>query len=103
MSEEQFMDDELEMENYAGEEEMLDEEMEDDFEEEFEADEVAEGETEFEEISSDEVDRVIAQLEELIETVQSDNIKTHLEEASEQIYYLIYEDEEDGETLEEAA
>jgi glycerol-3-phosphate dehydrogenase len=36
---------------------------------------------EFEEITSDEVDRVVEQLEKLIETVSSENIKSYLEEA----------------------
>lgn len=50
---------------------------------------------EYEEISSDEVDRVVAELEKLIGTVQSENIQAYLEEALNSIYYLVYEDEED--------
>ena len=50
---------------------------------------------EFEEISSDEVDRIVAVLDNLIEGVDSDNIKHYLEEASSNIYYLVYEDAED--------
>lgn len=50
---------------------------------------------EFEEISSDEVDRVVDVLDRLIEGVDSDNIKHYLEEASSNIYYLVYEDSED--------
>ena len=49
---------------------------------------------EFEEISSDEVDRVVDVLDNLIEGIDSDNIKHYLEEASSNIYYLIYEDSE---------
>lgn len=55
---------------------------------------------EFEEISSEEVDRVIAALELLGGTVASETIKSLLENCSNEIYYLVYEDE-DG--LSEAA
>lgn len=55
----------------------------------------------FEEICSDEVDRVVEILDGLIENTQSENIKHFLEEASSNIYYLVYEDEED--TLDQAA
>ena len=55
----------------------------------------------FEEICSDEVDRVVEALDSLIENTQSENIKHFLEEASSNIYYLVYEDEEDG--LDQAA
>lgn len=51
-------------------------------------------EQEFEEICSDEVDRVVEVLDNLIENTQSENIKHLLEEASSAIYYLVYEDEE---------
>lgn len=50
---------------------------------------------EYEEISSEEVDRVVDALDRLIESVQSENIKHYLEEAASNIYYLVYE-EEDG-------
>lgn len=56
---------------------------------------------EFEEICSDEVDRVVEVLDGLIEKIQSENIKHFLEEASSNIYYLVYEDED--EELEQAA
>ncbi len=49
----------------------------------------------FEEISSDEVDRVVDVLDRLIEGVDSDNIKHYLEEASSNIYYLVYEDSDE--------
>lgn len=49
---------------------------------------------EYEEISSDEVDRVIEALEKLAATVQSENIQVILENASNDVYYLVYEDEE---------
>ncbi len=62
---------------------------------------------EFEEITSDEVDRVTGLLEELSGTVQSENIRSYLEDAINDIYYLVYDEEaeaaEDGETLSEAA
>lgn len=48
---------------------------------------------EFEEISSDEVDRVIAALEELSASVSSQTIQSYLEECSNNIYYLVYEDD----------
>ncbi len=48
----------------------------------------------FEEICSDEVDRIVEVLDGLIETIQSENVKHLLEEASSSIYYLVYEDEE---------
>ena len=57
-------------------------------------DQIIDGE-EYEEISSEEVDRVVGLLEELMGMVQSQNIRDYLEEASANIYYLVY-DEEDG-------
>ena len=50
---------------------------------------------EYEEICSDEVDRVVETLEQLAETVSSENIRTMLEEASQSIYELVYEEEEE--------
>ncbi|MCA9038096.1 MAG: hypothetical protein KDA91_23385 [Planctomycetaceae bacterium] len=59
---------------------------------------------EYEEISSDEVDRVVEALDHLIEIVQSENIKHYLEEAASSIYYLVYEDESEGDhSLDQAA
>lgn len=58
---------------------------------------------EFEEINSDEIDRVVEVLDNLIEGVDSDNVKHYLEEASSNIYYLIYEDSEDEATDEVVA
>ncbi len=55
----------------------------------------------FEEISSDEVDRVVEMLDSLIESVASENIKHYLEEASSNIYYLVYEDSDDAGELED--
>lgn len=49
----------------------------------------------YEEISSDEVDRVVEILDNLIESIDSDNIKHYLEEASSNIYYLVYEDSDE--------
>ena len=51
---------------------------------------------EFEEIHSDEVDRVVERLAELAETIESETICDYIEEASTKIYELIY-DEEDAE------
>jgi hypothetical protein len=56
-------------------------------------------EIEYEEITSDEVDKVVAALEQLSATVESETIKAFLEECSTNIYYLIYDDEEEGESL----
>jgi len=53
-----------------------------------------EQEEQFEEISSDEVDRIVSELETLIESTDSENIRSYLEEAMNEIYYLVYEDEE---------
>jgi len=50
---------------------------------------------EFEEISSDEVDRIVAALEELTESVSSETIRSFLEECSNSVYYLVYDEEED--------
>ncbi len=55
---------------------------------------------EFEEISSDEVDRVVEALEGILATVQSENIQAHLEEAVNNIFALVY-DEEDLEAIED--
>lgn len=54
-----------------------------------------ENEEQFEEITSEEVDRVVAQLETLIESTTSENIRSFLEEAMNEIYYLVYEEEEE--------
>lgn len=50
---------------------------------------------EYEEITSEEVDRVVEALDRLIESVQSENVKHYLEEAASNIYYLVYEEEAD--------
>ena len=65
-----------------------------------EINESLEGE-EFEEITSDEVDRVVEALEKLTGTVESENIRVILENASNDIWYLVY-DEEETETAEAA-
>lgn len=57
----------------------------------------------FEEISSDEVDRVVSNLETLAETVESENIRTYLEEAINNIYYLVYDEEDLEDDIAEAA
>ena len=67
---------------------------------------------EYEEISSDEVDRIVATLEELMDSTKNENIKGHLEEALNNVYYLVYdeddeaddgENQDDGDVLCEAA
>ena len=50
---------------------------------------------EYEEITSEEVDRVVARLEALIESTDSENIRSYLEEAMNEIYYLVYEEGEE--------
>ena len=50
---------------------------------------------EYEEVSSDEVDNVVAALENLSETVTSEAIKDLLEECLNSVYYLVYEDEDE--------
>jgi hypothetical protein len=50
---------------------------------------------EYEEISSDEVDRIVEALEELAEGVSSENIRVLLEEASQSVYDLVYDDEDE--------
>lgn len=47
----------------------------------------------FEEITSEEVDRVVEQLEKLLESVSSENIKLHLEDAINNIFFLVYDEE----------
>ncbi len=73
--------------------------------EEFAAEESAEAspEDDFEEISSDEVDRVVAVIDDLIETVQSENIQSLLEDASNSIFSLVYDDEDLEDVHDEAA
>ena len=66
-----------------------------------EATEAESSEDEFEEICSEEVDRVVAALDELMESTESQNIRSYLEEAAAGIYCLVYDDED--EELEEAA
>jgi hypothetical protein len=52
------------------------------------------GEDEYEEITSDEVDRVVAALENLMDTVESENILTYLEYAANEVFYLVYTDDD---------
>ncbi|GAB4154716.1 MAG: hypothetical protein Tsb009_31370 [Planctomycetaceae bacterium] len=56
---------------------------------------------EFEEISSDEVDSVVAQLETIIESVSSENIKTLLEDALNSVYFLVYDESDLDDELED--
>ena len=55
--------------------------------------EMADGE--YEEIATEEVDRVVAALEMLSESIASDTIKSIIEGCSNEIYYLVYEDDEE--------
>ena len=97
MSDEQY--DEL---NHEAEEAEMDASEEDiDLEDKFDfddealkSDEASDSEDEFEEITSDEVDRVIETLESLVEGVESENIRAHLENAVNEIFYLVYNDDD---------
>ena len=60
-------------------------------------------EDDYEEISSDEVDRVAEALERLMESVQSENIQAFLEEASNHILALVYDEDDLDEIQDEAA
>ena len=64
--------------------------------EELEATGTAQNDDEYEEITSDEVDRIVEALEALINSTESVNIQTYLEEALNNIFYLVY-DQEDAE------
>jgi len=57
----------------------------------------ADDDDDLEEITSDEVDRVVAVLEQLMESADSENIRTYLEDALNNIYYLVYDVEDDEE------
>ena len=48
---------------------------------------------EYEEITSDEVDRVVDAIEKLAASVNSENVRLILENASNDIWYLVYDDE----------
>ncbi len=64
----------------------------------------AETEAEYEEITSEEVDRIVDALDQLIESTTSENIRFHLEEAAASIYHLVYDDEiADSGELDQAA
>ena len=52
---------------------------------------------EYEEITSDEVDRVVEELERLAESVQSENIKSYIEDAINSIFFLVYDEDESAE------
>ena len=95
MSDEQYdeLNHEAEEAKTDASEEGYDPENEFDFDDE-ELDSEEESEEEFEEITSDEVDRVIETLENLVENVQSENIRAHLENAVNEIFYLVYNDED---------
>ena len=94
MSDEQY--DELNHEaELDASEEGYDLENEFDFDdEELDTEVELDSEEEFEEITSDEVDRVIETLENLVEGVASENIRAHLENAVNEIFYLVYNDDD---------
>ncbi|MGE3314256.1 MAG: hypothetical protein AB7O26_03995 [Planctomycetaceae bacterium] len=56
----------------------------------------------YEEITSEEVDRVVEQLEKLMDTVASENIKSHLEDAINNIFFLVYDDEDSADVQDAA-
>lgn len=51
--------------------------------------------SEYEDISYEEVDRICAALEQVRDTAESENIKAYLDEAINSVYYLVYEESED--------
>ena len=55
--------------------------------------------SDYEEISYEEVDQVCASLEELRDAVESLNIKAYLDEAIHRIYDLVYEEDGDASIL----
>ncbi len=63
-------------------------------------DEAMSDDSAYEEISSDEVDRVISSLEDIAESIDSENIRGHIEDAINAIFYLVY-DESDEQGLED--
>ena len=94
MSDEQYDERNHEAELDASDEDFdLDHEFEFD-DEELDSEVDSDSEEEFEEITSDEVDRVIETLEDLAENVASENIRSHLENAVNEIFYLVYNDED---------
>lgn len=64
---------------------------------------VADDAGDYEEISSEEVDRVVESLETMMATVDSENIRWFLEDALENVYGLIYSDDEEQDVQSEAA
>jgi len=52
-------------------------------------------ELEYEEITSDEVDTIVATLTQLSEASNSETIRQLLDDCAASIYYLIYEDEDE--------
>lgn len=58
-------------------------------------------EDDYEIITSEEVDGILDSLESLIASTTSENIRSYLEEAADQIYSLVYS--EDDQAAEEAA
>ncbi|REJ89667.1 MAG: hypothetical protein DWQ34_19295 [Planctomycetota bacterium] len=64
---------------------------------------VADDDGDYEEISSEEVDRVVEALETLMATVESENIRWYLEDAIENVFHLVYSDDDETDVQSEAA
>ncbi|MBM83407.1 MAG: hypothetical protein CMJ78_22850 [Planctomycetaceae bacterium] len=100
MSDEQIYD-ENELEDAGISEEM---DLEEGFEDDASfSDDDAYNEDDYEEINSEEVDRVVAAIEELSESVESENIRAFLVEAANSVYSLVYDDSEGDEISNAAA
>jgi len=71
--------------------------MPEDYSPDFKSDEIEEDEYEEieEEISSDEVDRVLESLSSLMEGVESESVHEYLGQAYNSVFALIYEEEDD--------
>lgn len=91
MSEDYLEDMDVNEELDGFEDDLESEELADDVPSVYREDDLDDAE-EYEEITSDEVDRVVESLEALTETVVSENIKIYLEDAVNSIHGLIYDD-----------
>ena len=56
----------------------------------------------YEVITSEEVDQVVESLDKLMNSIHSENIKVLLEDVSYSIYHLVYEDEDEDDSLRQA-
>jgi hypothetical protein len=73
--------------------------MSEEYSPEFESDEIYEDEYEEieEEISSVEVDRVLESLSSVMESVESESVHAYLEQAYNNVFALVYEEEDESE------